>query len=438
MIRTLVLLGVTGDLSRRYLLPAIGALDAAGRLPQGFRVVGAARGELDEDGVHRLGGDDLRPGMLSYRSVDLADPASVGAALDGVAEPAAVYLALPPGVFATTIETLNEVGLPAGSRIVVEKPFGDDVDSARSLDALLAGRDAYRVDHVLGMETVHNLIAMRRGNPVLEQLWQGESVEQVEILWEETLALEGRAGFYDHAGALKDVLQNHMLQLLALVGMRPPASRGELHERKLEVLRSVRVEKTSRRARYTAGRLADGRPVPAYAGEDGVDPSRCTETFTEVLLALEMPRWTGTRFLLRAGKALARTRKLVLLRFRDGGELEVGIDGPVEIVLRLAGAAGEPLELCGRPTGDGLPAYAHVLLDVLSGESTLSVGGEEAVQAWRVVAPVLADWEAGRVPLEEYVAGSAGPEPEDSSQAGSAIRERASSGAVGRPTKEER
>jgi glucose-6-phosphate 1-dehydrogenase len=288
------------------------------------------------------------------------------------------------------------------------------------------------------METVQNLIAMRQDNPVLERLWQGESIEQIEILWEETLGLEGRAGFYDHAGALKDVLQNHMLQLLAIVGMEPPASRDELHERKLEVLRSIQLEGTSRRARYTAGRLADGRSVPAYADEEGVDPTRCTETFTEVALTLGMPRWTGTRFLLRAGKALVHTRKLVLLRFRDEGELEVGIDGPVEIALRLAGAAGEALELCGRPSGEGLPAYAHVLLDVLSGESTLSVGGEEAVQAWRVVAPVLADWEAGRVPLKEYTAGSAGPEPEDSSQAGSAIRGRASSGAVGRPTQEER
>jgi glucose-6-phosphate 1-dehydrogenase len=422
MIRTLVLLGVTGDLAKRYLLPALGALDAAGRLPSGFSVVGAARGELDADGLRRLAGDDLPPGMLTYRSVDLADPASVRAALDGVAEAAAVYLALPPRVFTTTIETLGEVGLPSGSRIVVEKPFGDDAESARQLNALLADEDAYRVDHVLGMETVHNLVAMRRANAVLEQLWNGESVEQVDILWEETLALEGRAGFYDHAGALKDVLQNHMLQLLALVGMEPSGNDSNLQERKLAVLRSARPAH-SRRARYTAGQLADGREVPSYADEEGVDPDRFTETFAEVALELDSPRWSGTRFVLRAGKALSRQRKLVLLRFRDEAELEIGIDGPEEVVLRLSGGANKALELRAEVPGEGLPAYAHVLLDVLGGTSALSVGGEEAEQAWRVVAPVLDDWETGRVPLEEYPAGSAGPAPEDSPGRGQAITE---------------
>jgi glucose-6-phosphate 1-dehydrogenase len=416
MIRTLVVLGVTGDLARRYLLPALGALDAAARLPEGFSVVGAARGELDEEGVRRLVGDNLRRGMLTYRSVDLADAASVAAALDGVSEPAAVYLALPPRVFATTIETLHEVGLPSGSRIVVEKPFGDDLESARALNGLLAGEDAYRVDHVLGMETVRNLVAIRRANPVLERLWNGESVEQVDVLWEETLALEGRAGFYDHAGALKDVLQNHMLQLLALVGMEPPASDTDLHQRKLAVLQSVRLQSDSRRARYTGGRLADGRRVPAYADEEGVDPARCTETFAEVVLELDSPRWSGTSFVLLAGKALSRQRKLVLLRFRDGGELEIGIDGPEDIVLRLSAAEDETLELRGHAAGEGLPPYAHVLLDVLAGTNSLSVGGDEAEQAWRVVAPVLADWEAGRVPLEEYPAGSTGPSCRGSSE----------------------
>jgi glucose-6-phosphate 1-dehydrogenase len=163
--------------------------------------------------------------------------------------------------------------------------------------------------------------------------------------------------------------------------------------------------------------------VPAYADEEGVDPDRCTETFAEVVLELDSPRWSGTPFLLRAGKALSRRRKLVLLRFRDGAELEIGIDGPEEVVLRLAGTANEALELQAEVPGEGLPAYAHVLLDVLGGTSTLSVGGDEAERAWRVVAPVLADWETGRVPLEEYPAGSAGPAPEDSLEPGRAISE---------------
>jgi glucose-6-phosphate 1-dehydrogenase len=409
MIRTLLLLGATGDLARRFLLPALGSLAAAGRLPDGFRIVGAARNDLDEEGVRRLAGS-LPAEMLAYRAVDLAKPKTIAASLDDVSEPVAVYLALPPGVFATTIDSLGDVGLESGSRIVVEKPFGEDVESARALNALLArtGVDTYRVDHVLGMETTQNLVAMRRENSVLEQLWNGEHVEQVEILWEETLALEGRAGYYDHAGALKDVLQNHLLQLLALVAMDGGGD-GELHARKFDALRSVRVCAGSRRARYTAGRLADGREVPAYADEEGVDPRRGTETFVELVLALDTPRWDGARFVLRAGKALAGRRKLVLLCFRGGGELELGIDGPEDVVLRLRGLASDPLELRERPPGDGLPPYAHVLLDMLAGTSVFSVDGDEAEQAWRVVAPVLTEWERGDVPLEEYPAGSAGP-----------------------------
>lgn len=410
MISTLFLLGATGDLAKRFLLPALGALHAAGRLPEGFRVVGAARERLDDAGRRRLSGDRIPAGMLAYRPVDLGDPSSLAAALDETSEPVAAYLALPPSVFATTITSLGEAGLPAGSRIAVEKPFGDDAASAATLNALLArtGVDGYRVDHVLGMHTVHNLIAMRRGNPVLDRLWTSDSVEQIEILWEETLAIERRAGYYDEAGALKDVLQNHMLQLLALVGMESPAREVDPHERKLEVLRATHVV-GSRRARYTAGTLADGRHAPSYVDEAGVDPTRCTETFVEVTLDVETPRWTDTRFVLRAGKALANRRKLVLLRLRGGGEIECGIDGPEDVVLRLRGAASNLLELRAPAPSDGLPPYAHVLLDILGGTSELSVGGGEAEQAWLVVAPVLAAWEAGHVPLGAYLPGSAGP-----------------------------
>lgn len=408
MIRTLLLLGATGDLAGRFLLPALGALDAAGRLPEGFRVVGAARGELAE-GLRRLAGDSIRPELLSYRAVDLGDPATLAAALDGTQGPVAVYLALPPSVFATTIESLCELELPPGSRVAVEKPFGDDVESARALNELLArtGLDAYRVDHVLGMETTQNLVAMRCGNPVLERLWNGESVERVEILWEETLGLEGRAGYYDEAGALKDVLQSHMLQLLVLVAMELSGD-ANLPERKLDVARSIRIT-GSRRARYAAGTLADGREVPAYADEEGVDPVRCTETFAEVTLELATPFWTGTPFVLRTGKALDRRCKLVLLHFRGGGELEIGIDGPEDVVFRLRGTTAEPLELRGAVPGAGLPPYAHVLLDLLHGTNALAVSGEEAEEEWRIVAPALAAWKAGDVPIEEYPAGSGGP-----------------------------
>ena len=267
-----------------------------------------------------------------------------------------------------------------------------------------AERVVFRVDHALGMATVQNLLALRRQDPVLAAVWNGEHVEHVEIRWEEDLALEGRAGYYDATGALVDVVQNHVLQVLCVVAMEPPVDAGEqaLRDAKVAVLNAARA-RGSRRARYGAGRLGD-RAIPAYADENGVDPQRGTETFAEVGLSLDVPRWRGARFVLRAGKALARRRKEIVMRFRGGDALRIGIDGPRDVALRLQGVT-----LVGPPPASELPPYGHVLLDVLAGGSALSVRGDEAQAAWRVLTPVLEAWRAGRVPLEEYPAGSSGP-----------------------------
>jgi glucose-6-phosphate 1-dehydrogenase len=307
----------------------------------------------------------------------------------------------------------------------------------------VVGEEAvFRVDHVLGMATVHNLLGARLANRVVEPLWNSTHVEQIDILWDETLALEGRAGYYDKAGALKDVIQNHLLQILCLVAMEPPASlaAGDLRDCKAEVLRSVRipgaddvVHRTTR-ARYTAGVLAPppegaGADVPAYVDEDGVDPVRDTETFAEIVLALDSPRWSGTRFLLRAGKALSRRRKGVIVRFRPvpslpfgpetpdppPNELFLGLDGPESFTLHLTGSAPgppphlAPLDLAAELPANELPAYSHVLLHVLEGDSSLSIRGDEAELAWRIVTPIVETWADGKVPLQEYAAGSTGP-----------------------------
>jgi glucose-6-phosphate 1-dehydrogenase len=440
MIERLVLFGATGDLAGRYLLPALAALHSAGRLPGGFEVIGAATRDLDDDAFRRLAAARLeehasdveKPSRdavvraARYRPVDMGDPASVAASLGGAEDPVAAYLALPPTLFPSAVTTLGPLA-PSGSRIVLEKPFGQDLESATELNRLLAdtmdrAESVYRVDHVLGMATTQNLMAMREANDFLDAFWNGAHVEQVDVLWEETLALEGRAGYYDSAGALRDVVQNHMLQLLALVGMEPHGD-GDVHDRKLDILRSLRVRE-SRRARYTAGALASGVEVPAYADEDGVDPERGTETFVEITLEAEAERWQGTRFVLRAGKALSDIRKMVVVRFRrsvpPAPEFRLGIDGPEEITLQLAGPDGqsrEPLILGGPPPASALPAYSMVLLDVLEGGNALSVSGEEAEEAWRVVTPVLEGWHEGRVPLQEYRAGSEGPPSEARSTA---------------------
>jgi glucose-6-phosphate 1-dehydrogenase len=461
MIERLVLFGATGDLAGRFLLPALAALRAAGKLPEAFELIGAAQDQWDDHAFRRAAEERLerhaakvapaaRSALvrsLRYRPVDLEDSESVAQVVgdDGPgAKPVAAYLAVPPRIFAKAVTMLGRVGLPGNSRIVVEKPFGEDLDDAVALNRLLArvagsgGEPArYRVDHVLGMATVQNLLGLRLANGILDPLWNSAHIDQVEILWEETLALEGRAGYYDQAGALKDVMQNHMIQLLCLVAMEPPDSLGErdLRDRKVEVLRSVRslepdeIPRRTRRARYTAGHVA-GRAVPAYADETGVDPRRRTETFAEVVLELDSPRWAGTRFRLRAGKALARRRKAVVVRFRPvthpfgdssadpvANTLFIGIDGPEDLELHLTGWAPgppprpAPLTLAAPPPASELPAYARVLLDVLAGGSNLSVRGDEAEEAWRVVTPVLQAWADGLVPLEEYPAGSTGPSP---------------------------
>lgn len=459
MIERLVVFGATGDLAGRYLLPALGALQQAGALPPGFEVVGSARDDLSDEGFGQLAAqrlDEHAPDLsaaarsalvaaLRYRPVDLDDTDSVAAAVAPDRGPVAVYLALPPATFATAVTSLATIGLPAGSRVVLEKPFGEDLPSAVALNDLivetLGEESVFRVDHVLGLPTVHNLLSARLANRVLEPLWNSSHIEQVDILWDETLALEGRAGYYDGAGALKDVIQNHLLQVLCVLAMEPPASRaGEaLRDAKVEVLRSVRslgpAEAASRttRARYTAGTLAPppsgaGVDIPAYVDEDGVDTEQQTETFAELVLELDSPRWSGTRFLLRTGKALGRRHKGVIVRFRPASglpfgpdsapppnELHIGLDGPETVALHLTGSAPGPpavlvpLVLGTEPPAEQLPAYSHVLLGILEDDTTLSVRGDEAEMSWRVVTPFLEAWASGRVPMQEYPAGSDGP-----------------------------
>src|SRR5262247_741033 len=298
MIERLAIFGATGDLTGRYLLPALAALRAARHLDDRFQLVGAGREDWDSETFRRWATAQLerhagdapaaaRHAVVDaarYRRVDLADPTSVAAVIAGDG-PVAAYLALPPAAFSAAVSTLHDAGLPPGSRIVLEKPFGEDLASAVELNRLLADtlpeEAVFRVDHFLAMTTVQNLLGTRLANRVLEPIWNSAHIAEVEIVWDESLALEGRAGYYDGVGALKDMVQNHLLQLLCLVAMEPPVSLGErdLRDRKMDVLRSIRPltpEEAVRwtcRARYTGGQIGK-RAVPAYTEEDGVDPAR--------------------------------------------------------------------------------------------------------------------------------------------------------------------
>lgn len=458
MISRLILLGASGDLTSRFLLPGLARLAAAGELPDDFGVTGLDQQDWDDDqfrdhaeqALSTHAGDlpaEVRAGLveqLCYRRTDVTDADAMADACAGLDDrPTAFYLALPTGIVGQAIAALGARGLADDARIAVEKPFGEDAASAHALNAQLADllgdgwrERVFRIDHVLGMATIDQLLGLRLGTGLVASLWNGEHIAEVQVLWEETLALEGRASFYDRAGALEDVMQNHMMQALCLAAMEPPAHEtgdgddaGAVGEAKVELLRAVREPSpaASRRARYTSGELsgtggAARRSVPDYTAEDGVDPDRDTETWAEVRLEVDTPRWRGTRFVLRAGKALAERRKGVLVRFRSGDAADtlwIGLDGPNEVRWNLAlsrpGGAADPqvLSLTGPEPKIGLPPYSRVLLNLLQGGSALSVGAEEAELAWRVLDPVRAAWAAGEVAMEEYAAGSEGPSAAD-------------------------
>jgi glucose-6-phosphate 1-dehydrogenase len=453
MIRRLVILGATGDLTRRSLLPAVASLLSDKRLPADFRVTAVGRRDWDDcaylDWLLPRSGrtDQTEPtrraleGVVVYRAADLADPHQLRIVLAPTSDPIVVYLALPPDVFTPVISAITETGLPSGSRVVVEKPFGIDLASAHELNRLLHGllpeESVYRIDHFLHKQTVQNILGLRFANRVFEPAWSKAHIEDVQIVWDETLGLEGRAGYYDRAGALLDMIQNHLLQLLALVAMERPSSLGpgDLRDRKVEVLRAIRrfepaeVAAHSGRARYTAGVVA-GRAMPSYVDEPRVDPSRDTETYAEVEFLIDTPRWAGTPFRLRTGKALARTRREITIRFRDvrnvvfpeataasSNLLQLTLD-PDTITFRLnINGAGDPftletVDLDAHLAAQEIPAYGRLLLGVLDGDPTFSIRDDEAEEAWRVIEPIVAGWRAGLVPLGEYVAGSAGPHPE--------------------------
>jgi glucose-6-phosphate 1-dehydrogenase len=440
----LVILGAGGDLTSRYLIPALAELDDAGVLPAGITITGVGRQPWDDESFRQhLAGCAAASPLLSrlhYHRGDVTDAATLRAALGDRDAPAVAYLALPPHVFPGAVQALGAAPLAAGSRIVIEKPFGSDLGSARQLNALVhevVPEDAvFRVDHFLGMQTVQNILGLRFANRIFEAAWNAQHIESVDIIWDETLGLEGRAGYYDAAGALRDMIQNHLLQLLCLLAMEPPVTLTEraLRDRKVDVLRSIRrpslgeIRRDTVRARYRAGN-AGGTEVPDYADEAGVDPQRGTETFAAVTLHVDNWRWAGVPFTLRSGKALDADHREVRVRFRPVPHLPFDQDHePEPNLLRLrmdpdqlalevnVNGAGDPfqLERAGM-TADlapqALSAYARLLLDIFDGDPILSIRADEAEEAWRVIEPIIDAWTQGATPLAEYGAGTSGPGP---------------------------
>lgn len=445
---TLFVLGASGDLASRLLLPALGQLLT--QFPERrIRLIGAGMDDWDDPHWREVvktsfaKTESTGPAVeavvtgASYRRSDVTLAADLEALLSEAEGRAALYFALPPAVTAKACVALEGLTLPDGLILALEKPFGTSEASAHALNEqlqkLVPEDQVYRIDHFLGRSTVMNVLGVRFANRVFEPVWSSEHIESVVIRYDEALGLEGRAGYYDKAGALTDMIQSHLLQVLAVVAMEPIATLDarDLRDATGIVLRATSVWNddpagSSRRARYGAGEH-EGRELPAYVDEPGVDPARMTETLAEMTVGIDNARWQGVPFTLRSGKALGARRSEIVISFRAPSHLPTGFSGavgpstlrlslgPDEMALQVnINGPGDPFRLdesvMEAAFGAGaMTAYAEVLHGILDGDPTLAVRGDTAEQCWRIVEPVLEAFRSDLVPMEEYPAGTPGP-----------------------------
>ena len=442
---SLLILGAGGDLTKRLLLPGLASL--LSEHDYDVQVIGAAREQLTDEEWRQLIRDSFaktgdphdagrQPASARYITGDVTDAGHLETLIAACDHTPIIYFALPPAVTVKVCAALRRVDLPDGTRFALEKPFGTDLKSARALNrqiAQLVPEDqVFRIDHFLGMSMVLNIIGFRFANQFFDSVWNCQHIERVEIVYDELLGLEGRGGYYDHAGALVDMLQSHLLEVLALVAMEQPPrlNEVELRSNAAQVLRATHVwddnpVASSRRARYTAGKVGE-RSMPSYADEPGVDPALQTETLAQVTLEIDTARWRGVPFVLRSGKALGKYTTQVRVHMRPIPEIpgfgaapapdSIMLDlksGAVELGLTMNGS-GDPFALerstlvATKEPGDLLP-YGQVLQGIVEGDPLLSVRADMAEECWRIVEPVLRAWRKDEVPLEEYEAGSLGP-----------------------------
>ena len=456
----LLLFGATGDLARRMLLPSLSALDSDGLLAPGLRIVGTSREKLDDQGYRAMAGEaldrflpaDRRGGIatflerLHFQPLDATDTQGFGKLAAKVGTPdqgLAIFLSTAPSLFEATIRGL-QAGNLAGThtRIGLEKPLGTDLASSQSINDAVASafpeERIFRIDHYLGKETVQNLLALRFANILFEPLWNAAHIDHVQITVAETVGLEGRVGFYDGAGALRDMVQNHMLQLLALVAMEPPSSYDAtaVRDEKVKVLRSLRLVAPDQTVtgQYRAGAIG-GQPVPGYDEELG-KPSG-TETFVAIKAHIDNWRWKGVPFYLRTGKRLPERVTEIVVQFRrvphsifagkgartQPNRLVIGIQPEENITLSLMAKVPGldrggvrlrpvPLDIAMDSAFAGPNkriAYERLLLDLIEGDQTLFVRRDEVEAQWDWIDAIRASWaEHGREP-KPYTAGSWGP-----------------------------
>lgn len=484
---TLVLFGASGDLTQRMVMPAIFRLARRGLLSPEFRLIGYARSKMTDDEFRERmrkavmreagAGDEAAwtdfAARLSYIPAEYEGDDSQGYAeltrrfeqLDrgtGAGARRLFYLATPPALFAPIMERLSDAKLagqahqPAAggwARFVIEKPFGHDLASARALNADIARRfaehDIYRIDHFLGKEIVQNLFALRFANGIFEPVWNRNYIDHVQITATETLGMEGRGSYYETAGAIRDMMQNHLLQLCALVAIEPPAAWNSraVRDEKVKVLRAVRrivpgeVERDAVRGQYGVGSIS-GERMPAYREEAEVAADSPVETYAALRLHIDNVRWAGVPFYLRSGKRLANSATEIIVEFKPAPHTPWSVRGAVDgsvrpnllvvnvspqegIIIRVeAKRPGQAMRLQSmdldycrrdeRSATESPSAYEHLLLDSLRGDPTFFARADEVEAAWEIVEPVIESWEGEKsTDFPNYAAGSAGPSAAD-------------------------
>jgi glucose-6-phosphate 1-dehydrogenase len=464
---TLFIFGASGDLTQRKLIPALFSLYAKGGIPR-VQVVGFARREWTKESFRKLvrgmlDSDDVPETAAELKDAFVENVGFIRSSFESVegyqsirdqyADPPnkIFYLATPPDSYEVIIRRLYEAGLADQSRgfarIIVEKPLGRDLMSARALNdhiaAAFAEGQTYRIDHYLGKETVQNIMVMRFGNGIFEPVWNNGYIDHVQITMAETIGIGSRGRYYEQAGALRDMMQNHMLTLLCLVAMEPPVDLNpdSIHDEKVKVLKSIvpigeeRIATETVRAQYERG-IVDGTDVPGYRQEQDVSPGSLMETFAALRVRLNSWRWAGVPFLLRTGKRLSRRTTEISIHFKRPplllfAERHPAGTPPNVLTFRIQPQEGIMMGFnskipgpstdmrtvnmdfsYGSAFGEELPdAYERLLLDAMVGDSTLYMRKDEVDSAWAFITEVLGSWgNTGRPELSFYRAGSSGPE----------------------------